>query len=66
MSEPDRTRRNLNPHKAAYAAMYLYGPEYAAQRGGSMDFWDKLSESKRRVCRDLVAAVLKAPAEPTR
>lgn len=56
-------RRNFNPHKAAVAAMWLYGAEYAAQKDGWMYFWDKLAESKKEACRGLVANVLNAPEE---
>lgn len=58
----DQTR-NLNPHKAAKAAMWLYSKQYAASGGGSMDFWDSLSESAKRKCRDLVSGIEKCPAE---
>ena len=64
MNERERTRRNLNPHKAARAAMFLYSRAYAAHGGGSMDFWDKLDVSLRRVCRECVAAIESAPEEP--
>lgn len=30
----DRTKRNLNPHKWAVAAMWLFGKEYSVQMGG--------------------------------
>lgn len=56
-------QRNLNPHAEARAAMYLWGDEYAQQGGGSMDFWDRLSESRKRLCRDLVDEILKSPRE---
>lgn len=61
MKESDR--RNLNPHKAARVAMVLWGARYAKQGGGSMDFWDKLSESEKRLCRELVKKIEKAPEE---
>lgn len=44
----DQTR-NLNPHAAACVAMTLWGAEYSAQRGGSMDFWDGLPPAKKRL-----------------
>ena len=56
-------KRNLNPHKQARAAMYLFGKRYAAQRGGSMDFWDSLSDSDKRLCRKLVEDIEKSPDE---
>jgi len=53
---PDQTR-NINKHKAAVAARFLFGREYAAQSGGTMDFWDTLSDSEKNLCRDLVDAI---------
>ena len=58
----DQTR-NMNPHKPARVAMYLYGHAYAAQRGGSMDFWDGLPEGRKNVCRKLVAELADTPDE---
>jgi hypothetical protein len=49
----DQTR-NLNPHKPARAAMWLWGAEYSAQEGGSMDFWDRLSLHRKNIARRLV------------
>lgn len=59
---PDQTR-NLNPHQPARAAMWLWGKRYSEQGGGSMDFWDKLSESEKRLARELVADILKSRPE---
>lgn len=59
----ERDRRNLNPHKPAVAAMWLYGAEYAAQGGGSMDFWDRLDESRKRICRDFLERLKAVPDE---
>lgn len=56
-------RRNLNPHKPARAAMWLFSAEYGRQRGGSMDFWDRLSESAKKQCRQLVADIEKCRPE---
>lgn len=53
-------RRNLNPTPAAVVAMSIYRSEYAAQKGGSMDFWDKLDESRKRRCQELADWVIKA------
>ena len=60
----ERDKRNLNPHRAARAAMWLFGARYAAQDRGSMDFWDSLSDSDKRSCRELVGHILNSPAEP--
>lgn len=54
---PDQTR-NLNPHAEAKMAMWLWGAEYAAQGGGSMDFWDRLSDSRKRVAKNAVDDIL--------
>lgn len=59
---PDQTR-NLKPHKFAVAAMWLFGESYSKQSGGSMDFWDSLSESRKSVCKSMVSAIEKAPKE---
>ncbi|MEZ2132737.1 MULTISPECIES: hypothetical protein [unclassified Sinorhizobium] len=56
----DNVKRNLHPHAEARLAMALWGAEYAAQLGGSMDFWDGLSEPRKRVCVDILESVLKA------
>lgn len=55
----DQTR-NLNPHAAACVAMVFYGQRYAAQRGGSMDFWDSLTDSEKRLCAETAGRVRKA------
>lgn len=64
-SELDRARaeRNLNPHREARLAMVIWGDEYAAQNGGSMDFWDTLSPGRKRQCRELADLLEKAPRE---
>ena len=50
---PDQTR-NLNPTPEARVAMIIWGKEYSEQNGGSMDFWDRLSESRKRRCKLVV------------
>jgi hypothetical protein len=35
MTKDEQIKRNLNPHKAAIAAMWLWGEEYSKQGGGS-------------------------------
>lgn len=57
------SKRNLNPHKPARVAMLLWNKEYAAQPGGSMDFWDSLTEFDKRICREAVRDIENAPAE---
>jgi hypothetical protein len=61
-----RDARNLSPHKAAVMAMCLFSRHYAAQSGGSMDFWDSLSAGEQKACRDLVVRLEQAPAEVPR
>lgn len=58
-------KRNLNPHQSAVAAMWLWGERYAAQGGGSMDFWDSLTDSEKRLCRDMVRRIMEARRDPT-
>lgn len=52
----DQTR-NLNPTPEAKVAMIIWGKEYSGQNGGSMDFWDGLSEDRRKRCRAVVKAL---------
>ena len=59
--EHERARRNLNPHAEARLAMAVWSHEYAhGQRGGSMDFWDSLSPSRKALCVSLLDDILKA------
>lgn len=55
-SYPDQTR-NLNPTPEARVAMIIWGKEYVAQGGGSMDFWDKLSPVRKKRCALVVEAL---------
>jgi hypothetical protein len=59
---PDQTR-NLNPHKAAVVAMWIFNVEYQQSRKGSMDFWDSLSKGKRNTARRCLETIEKAPEE---
>ena len=59
----DDQTRNLNPHKAARAAMFLFANRYAGQGGGSMDFWDSLNKSDQGFCRRCVEEIEKSPSE---
>lgn len=65
-SQLERTRRNLNPHKEARVAMYIWGARYARMGGGSMDFWDSLSKSDQRICRELVDKLERTPERASR
>ena len=66
LTERQRTQRNINPHKEAIAAMTIWGAEYATQGGGSMDFWDWLSDSRKRICRELIDRIEAAPRRANR
>jgi hypothetical protein len=63
MSAKRDDRRNLNPHKAAIAAMNIWGREYSRSGGGLMNFWDGLTESAKRQARELVKRIEEAPEE---
>lgn len=56
----ERDRRNLNPTPAAVVAMNIYGKAYSEQRGGSMEFWDKLSQEDRNYCEHFATHVIAA------
>jgi len=56
-------RENINPHKPAVIAMWLWGNLYSEQRGGSMDFWKKLSKSQQETAREMLEAIEKARPE---
>lgn len=59
-----RDQRNQRPHAEARLAMAMWSHEYAhEQRGGVMDFWDAIGDQRRRLCVEVVDAVLKANEE---
>lgn len=55
-----RMRRDLNPHRAARAAMWLWSAEYAKKGLGSMGFWDSLDKHRKQLARDCVTDIMKA------
>lgn len=59
-----RDQRNLSPHAEAVMAMCIWGREYAAQNGGSMDFWDTLSTARKMQCYDMVDRILNTSRAP--
>ncbi len=61
--EQERMKRNLNPHKGAILAKVIWGAEYAKQGDGSMDFYDSLTPSRKRVCREIIVKIENAPNE---
>ena len=60
MPEPMAADRNLNPHKPARLAMVIWGRRYSQQSAGSMDFWDALSDSEKRLASELVDEIAEA------
>lgn len=56
-------RRNLRPHAEAKLAMVIWGPEYSRQKLGSMDWWDQLSEQRKRLVRLALDRVQGVPRE---
>jgi hypothetical protein len=60
---PEVAAHNLNAHKPAVLAMYMWGHRYSQQCGGSMDFWESLSDSEKRICREGVNRIERAPEE---
>ena len=64
LTEKQRDVRNLNPHAEAILAMNLWNDEYAfKQRGGVMDFWDAIGDSRRQRCRELVERIKSTKSE---
>lgn len=58
----NQARRNLDPHREARLAMLVWGYEYAhKQSGGSMDFYDSLSDSRKRNLREWCDQLDKTP-----
>jgi hypothetical protein len=52
--------RNLDPElitKEVIAARWLWGHRYSQQRGGQVDFYEKLPPSEKRLCREMVDAI---------
>jgi len=67
MTEAERALRNLNPHAEARMAMVIWSHEYAhEQSGGSMDFWDSLSEGRKRQTKELVDEIAAAVSDGRR
>ena len=61
MSEKEYSRadamRDLDPHKPARAAMWIFGDRYAKSGLGSMGFWDSLHESEKNIARECVTTI---------
>ena len=52
-----KEERNLDPHRPARCAMWLYAEHYKNQKGGSMDFWDRLTELEKDTCRRMAEQI---------
>lgn len=50
----------MNPRPTAVFAMFYWGADYAAQRGGVMDFYDALHPADQQFCTDAVTAIINA------
>jgi len=50
MSKNSPEYRNLHPTPEAIVAYIIWGEEYSKQKGGSMDFWDSLSQDRKNRC----------------
>jgi hypothetical protein len=61
-----RDRENINPTPEAVMAMELWCENYGRQKGGSMDFWEGISEAGKRRCKDAVERILRAAAAHNR
>jgi hypothetical protein len=59
MVNRNELKRNLNPHKEAKMAMWLWSEEYANQHGGSMTFYDRLDDYRKRLCKQAVDEIEK-------
>lgn len=59
----EQAQRDLNPHKPARFAMWLWGARYARTGKGSMGFWDSLNDSEQDLCRRAVAEIAAARDE---
>jgi hypothetical protein len=58
-----QAKRNLEPTAPARIAMTLWCHRYAAQNGGSMDFWDTLRDVEKDQCRRIAEEVRAAKME---
>lgn len=53
---------NFNPHKEAVIAMWLFGRVYSEKGLGSMDFYNQLTDSEKRLCKRMLDNIEEAPA----
>jgi len=57
----DSQEHNLNPHKEAVIAMWLFGKEYSELGLGSMDYYNGLSARDKRMCKRMLDDIEEAP-----
>lgn len=55
--------RDLDPHKAARAAMWMYAADYVRSGLGSMGYWGSLTMYQKSMCRQMVAEIERARPE---
>ena len=53
--------RNMHPHAEAEIARIMYSEEYAAQDGGTIEFWYSLSFQRKEYCACLVDEIVRLP-----
>jgi len=63
-SERYDAKRDLDPHKPARMAMWIWGADYAARGLGSMGYWDQLREFEKDMCRRAIKEIMESPDEP--
>ena len=54
MSRADRKEALREPTQQERASMWLFSDRYAAQSGGAIEFYQKLSTSEKRVVQDML------------
>lgn len=62
----EQIKKDLDPHKPARMAMWLWGAQYASSGMGSMRYWDSLSDSAKNTSRRAVAEIIAARPRPQR
>jgi hypothetical protein len=55
--------RDLDAHRPAQLATWLWPDEYAKTGRGCMGFWDDLTKRRQRYCRDCLRRLLKCREE---
>lgn len=62
----DQNQCNPNGHAEAVCARWLWGKEYADQRGGQMDFYNRLPDAKKKLVQRMVDEIIGAPGRAFR